>query len=317
MHLDSASQRRRPIAAQHSLDPLPTESVPLLVQNLSKRYRGGVWANWEINLTGNPGEILGILGPNGAGKTTMVRQITTELLPTSGSVRVLGYDVVHDPNHVKSLLGIVPQEAVLFNYLTVYQHLRIFANLRGLTPKESRAKAEQLIEDLDLMEHRDVPVSDLSGGLKRRVLVGIASAARPPVMVLDEPTTGLDPQSRRNLWSLLRMYRDEGALVLLTTHSMEEAEALCDRVGIIQGGRLLVVDTVANLLANHGFQFKITYLPNESIRDGVTLYGANDQELVSKVRGMGIQQFSLGRTNLEDVYLALTGDTDGLDDDGG
>ena len=314
MHLDSASQRRRPIAAQHSLDPLPTESVPLLVQNLSKRYRGGVWANWEINLTGNPGEILGILGPNGAGKTTMVRQITTELLPTSGSVKVLGYDVVHEPNYVKSLLGIVPQEAVLFNYLTVYQHLRIFANLRGLTPKESRKKAEQLIEDLDLIEHRDVPVSELSGGLKRRVLVGIASAARPPVMVLDEPTTGLDIHSRHNLWSLLRRSREEGAFILLTTHSMEEAETLCDRVGIIQDGRLLALDTVTKLRASHGFQFKVTYFLDESNQEGVTLYGSDDQELVAKVRNMGVQRFSIEPTTLEDVYLAITGETDGSDD---
>jgi len=136
-------------------------------------------------------------------------------------------------------------------------------------------------------------------------------------MVLDEPTTGLDILSRRNLWSLLRKYREAGTFVLLTTHSMEEAEALCDRIGIIRSGRLLALDTVANLLANNGFQFKITYFPNGSTRDGVTLYGASDQELVSRVREMGFPQYSVGRTNLEDVYLAITGETDGLDDQGG
>ena len=301
--------------ARHSLDSsLMAENPPLVVRNLNKRYKGGIWANRDINLTGNRAEILGILGPNGAGKTTLVRQITTELLPTSGEIRVFGHDVVAEPSIVKRLLGVVPQEGALFDYLTVYQHLRIFAKLRGLTPRDSCSQAEQLIEGLGLLDHRDVPVGKLSGGLRHRVMVGIATTARPPVMVLDEPTTGLDPQSRRNLWSLLRSYREEGAFVLLTTHSMEEAEALCDRVGIIQGGRFLAVDTVAKLRANQGFQFKITYFPNESTREGVTLYGADDQELVARVREMGFQQFSVGPTNLEDVYLAMTGGMDGVHD---
>jgi ABC-2 type transport system ATP-binding protein len=288
-----------------------------LIQNLSKRYKGGVWANRDINLTGNSGEILGIVGSNGAGKTTLVRQITTELLPTSGSVSLLGYDVVREPTKVKALLGVVPQEATRFDYLTVYHHLRIFAKLRGVKPRKSGARAEQLIEKLELADYRDVPARNLFGGLKRRVLVGIATTAQPPVMVLDEPTTGLDILSRRNLWSLLRKCREEGAFVLFTTHSMEEAKALCDRIGIILSGQLLALDTVANLLANYGFQFKITYFPNGSTRDGVTLYGANDQESVSRVREMGFPQYSVGRTNPEDVYLAITGETDGLDDQGG
>ena len=317
MQLGRVAKWRHPAVAPRSVDPsASTDRPPLLVQNLSKRYKGGVWANSEINLTGNSGEILGIVGPNGAGKTTLVRQITTELLPTSGCVSVLGHDVVKEPNKVKSLLGVVPQEATLFDYLTVYHHLRIFAKLRGLKPRESGAKAEELIQDLDLMEHRDVLVRKLSGGLRRRVLVGIASTARPPVMVLDEPTTGLDPQSRRNLWSLLQRHREEGAFVLLTTHSMEEAEALCDRVGIIKGGRVLALDTVANLRANHGFQYKITYFPHGTISGGVTLYGADDQDLVARVREMGFPQYSVGLTNLEDVYLAITGGTDGFDDRG-
>ena len=318
MLLGRVFKRSHPAVVQHSVDSsAPVDIPPLLVQNLSKLYKGGVWANNEINLTGKSGEILGIVGPNGAGKTTLVRQITTELLPTSGCVSVLGHDVVEEPNKVKSLLGVVPQEAALFDYLTVYQHLRIFAKLRGLKPREAGAQAQQLIQDLDLMNHRDVLVRKLSGGLRRRVLVGIAATARPPVMVLDEPTTGLDPQSRRNLWSLLRRYREEGAFILLTTHSMEEAEALCDRVGIIKGGRVLALDTVDNLRANHGFQFKITYFPNGSISDGVTLYGADGQELADRVREMGFPQYSVGLTNLEDVYLAIIGDTEGFDDWGG
>ena len=290
--------------------------LPLEVRELNKRYKGGMWANRDISLQAEPGEILGILGPNGAGKTTMVRQITTELLPTSGEVRVFGHDVVTEPSAAKAHLGIMPQEATLFEYLTVQQHLRIFGKLRGLSPKDARRRAEELIEDLRLAEHRKVLIGKLSGGLRRRVLVGIAALAQPPLMVLDEPTTGLDPQSRRDLWSLLRHYKEQGATVLLTTHYMEEAEALCDRVGIINHGRLLALDTVDNLRAAHGYEFKVTYSANGSAAEVETIYGANDQELVERVRGMGVQQFSVSRTNLEDIFLALTGEKEGLDGEG-
>ena len=177
--------RRSSDAKQPSIQPRPTDYPPLVVQNLSKQYKGGVWANRGISLTGNSGEILGILGPNGAGKTTLVRQITTELLPSSGSVHVMGLDVVDEPNRVKSYLGVVPQEATLFDYLSVYQHLRIFAKLRGVKPRDAGARADELILELDLTDYRDVAVRKLSGGLKRRVLFGIALAGRPWVMVLD------------------------------------------------------------------------------------------------------------------------------------
>ena len=298
----------------HSDHDLPTDAPPLEVLNLSKQYEGGLWANRDISLTGNPGEILGILGPNGAGKTTLVRQITTELIPTDGTVKVLGHDVVREPNKVKSLLGVVPQGTNLFHYLTVYQHLRIFAKLRGFPPNDAARRADELVVDLELSSHRDVSVDKLSGGLMRRVLVGIAAMARPPVMVLDEPTTGLDPQSRQSLWSLLRGYREQGTFVLLTTHGMDEAEALCDRVGILQDSRLLDLDTVDNLRANHGLQSKITYFPDPSNGEGVTLYGADERELVTKVQKMGFESFSVGRSNLEDIYLAMTGVGQGFND---
>ena len=305
---------RAPAPDSHDRTGGNMESLPLVVHDLCKTYQGGVRANQDINFTGNPGEILGILGPNGAGKSTLVRQITTELLPTSGSISVFGHDVTLEPTQIKALLGVVPQEVAMFGYLTTYQHLRIFAKLRGLSPRSASHRAEQLIEQLDLVEHRDVTMDNLSGGLRRRVLVGIAAVAQAPVMVLDEPTTGLDPQSRRNLWSLLRKHRENGAFVLLTTHSMEEAEALCDRVGIIRGGRLLVMDTIESLCANHGFRFKITYRKDEISRDVTTLYGDDDQELVASIRALGIQQYSVGQTNLEDVYLAMTSGIDELDE---
>jgi ABC-2 type transport system ATP-binding protein len=293
---------------------MPANLSPLVVSHISKTYKGGTQGNIDISLDANPGEILGILGPNGAGKTTLIRQITTEILPTSGEIHILGLDVVHQAMEVKSLLGIMPQDSALFEYLTVHQHLRIFAKLRGVPPREAGRRADELVEDLDLIEHRDVATINLSGGLKRRVLVGIAALSHPPVMVLDEPTTGLDPQSRRSLWSLLRRYKQEGSFVLLTTHSMEEAEALCDRVGIIKDGRLLALDTVDNLRAANGFEFKVTYFRDDSPNIGTTIYGADDRELVAQVNSMGFQRFSVSQTTLEDIYLALAGGLDEFDD---
>ena len=293
---------------------MSTDISPLVVSNLNKVYKGGFQANTNINLTANPGEILGILGPNGAGKTTLIRQITTELSPTSGDIQVMGRSVVAEPAEVKGLLGIMPQETTLFDYLTVHQHLRIFAKLRGISPKEARKRADELAEDLDLLPHRNVAISKISGGLKQRVLVGIAAISHPPVLVLDEPTTGLDPQSRRTLWSLLQEYQKSGAFVLLTTHSMEEAEALCNRVGIIKGGRLLALDTVDNLRASNGFEFKVSYYSDGTKSERTTVYGADHQELVAQVNELGVQQFAVSRTTLEDIYLALTGELNKFDD---
>ena len=250
--------------------------------------------------------MLGILGPNGAGKTTLVRQITTELLPTSGSIHVFGVDVESDPIGVKNMMGVVPQEAQLFELLTVFETLRIFGKLRGLSAHDARRRSDELMTDLRLAEYRNVTNMRLSGGLKRRVMVGISMIANPGLIVLDEPTTGLDPQSRRDMWDVMRDYKDRGTTILMTTHYMEEAEALCDRVGIISQGSLLALDTVHNLRSSRGFDFKITYAVDGLNGATETIFGTDDRELVDRVRQMGIRQYSVGRTTLEDVYLALT-----------
>ena len=299
---------------EHKQADASLNAVPLAVESINKRYKGGTWANRDISLTVQHGEILGIVGPNGAGKTTLVRQITTELIPTSGTIHVFGLDVVAEPLRVKGMMGIVPQEAALYELLTVHQTFRIFGKMRGLSAKKAGGRADELVADLRLDEHRDVVAMKLSGGLRRRVMVGIAALGRPQLIVLDEPTTGLDPQSRRDLWSLLRRYREQGSTVLLTTHYMEEAEALCDRVGIIQRGRLLALDTIPNLRAQHGYEFKVTYAANGDQGEAQTLYGKDDGELVERVRALGVRQFSVARTSLEDVYLALTDGEESLDD---
>ena len=309
----SDQQGLNPNQASKALSP-ESKSPPLVIRDLHKHYKNGTWANRGISLDGFSGEILCILGPNGAGKTTLVRQITTELIPTSGFVQVLGYDVQANPLMVKSLLGVVPQEATLFGYLTVKQHLRIFAKLRGMSGKDANARTEQLLSELDLNRYRDVAIDKLSGGLNRRVLVGIASTARPAVIIMDEPTTGLDPRSRRTLWSMLRGLRDAGSFVLLTTHSMEEAEALCDRVGIIKGGELVALDTVENLRAEFNFEFKLTYHRGNRISDDQILYGSDDQGLIERAREMGVNQYSVSRTTLEDIYLTITGNLAEVDE---
>ena len=282
-------------------------SAPAIeVLKLNKKYSDGTWANRDIDLEVADGEVLAILGPNGAGKTTLVRQITTELLPTSGEIRVQGHDVKSEPTTVKALMGIVPQEANLYWGLSAWQHLRVFGKLRGLSRRDARARADELITELHLEEHKDKPTEQLSGGLRRRVFVGIASLARPSILVLDEPTTGLDPQSRRDLWSTINRYRDLGTTVLITTHYMEEAEALSDRVGIIHEGRLVALDTVDNLLAAQGLSVKATFRA-EGESEPTAIFGSDDRELVEKMRARGVKEFSIGRANLEDVYLAITG----------
>ncbi len=276
---------------------------PIEVRNLNKQYKDGPQANRDISLTFNWGEAVGVLGPNGAGKTTLVRQITTELIPTSGQVRVVGIDAVASPDDAKSRIGVVPQEARLFDGLSVYQHLRIFGVLRGLSRRDARERADELIEELDLTAHRDFNSERLSGGLRRRLLVGIAMTAEPDVLILDEPTVGLDVESRQRLWEVLQSYRQRDAAVLLTTHYMEEAEMLCDRIGIIQDGRLISLDTIGNLRSAIGHEYKLVY---ETPEGRQTVFGNDHLDLAARLRAQGIDEYAVMRTSLEDVYLALT-----------
>ena len=282
--------------------PAHTDAAPVEVRNLRKRYGKGAWANDGISFAALGGEILGIVGPNGAGKTTLIRQITTELRPTSGEVRVFGIDAVARPHAVKHMMGVMPQEATLYWGLSVRHHLRIFARLRGLRRRAAARRCEELIAELGLQEHRDKSTETLSGGLRRRVLLGIAAVADSPLLILDEPSVGLDPEARRDLWELLRSYRQRGKTVLLSTHYLEEAEALCSRVGVIQRGSLRALDTVANLYSAYGYEYKITFATADG---GGTLYGNDDRLLVRQAQERGSDQYSVSRTTLEDVYLGL------------
>ena len=189
----------------------------------------------------------------------------------------------------------------------LFKHpLRAFGRLHGLSIRDSRTRADELVETLRLGDHRDKEPHELSGGLRRRVLVGIAVLARPSLLVLDEPTAGLDPQSRRDLWSVVTQYRSEGTAVLLTTHYMEEADELSDRVGIINNGQVLAIDSVDSLRSAHRLGFKATFRSVEG--EPHTIYGGTSHELSEQLRSRRVEEFSISRTNLEDVYLALTGE---------
>ncbi len=282
-----------------------TPEVALEVSQISKRYKkSAALANDAIDLTIERGAVFGLLGPNGAGKTTLVRQVTGELTPTSGSIRLLGVDVVREPLRAKALMGVVPQEALPFPYLRPREHLALFGKLHGLNTGDANRRADELMAALGLQAHSRMVAMHLSGGLKRKLLVGIALMARPPVLILDEPTTGLDPHSRREVWSLLRSLREEGTTVLITTHYMDEAEALCDTVAVIGAGRILAQGAIEELRGICRNRYKATFA-NGSGRE--TVYGLTQQDVFAQIEKLGVQEYSFMRTSLEDLYLELTG----------
>ena len=298
----SSSRGGAPVTETH---PATNDAAAIGVRDLSKRYRGGILANDRISLSIPKGAAFGLLGPNGAGKTTLVRQITGELAPTAGEILVHDVDVLRHPLAAKALMGVVPQEANPYLHLKPREHLLLFGRLHGLDRTTAQRRAAELLTALGLAEHARVPAERLSGGLKRKLLVGNALVAEPPVLVLDEPTTGLDPHSRREVWDLVRAARSRGATVLITTHYMEEAEAQCDQVAIIGDGRILAMGTVEELRSLCHDRYKVTF-GGENGTQRQTLYAATYQDLVAQLGRRGIQEYTIGKTTLEDVYLELT-----------
>lgn len=293
------------MGSQGSLHPTSSWQPAISVSELSKRYRGGVLANDRITLSIPRGAVFGVLGPNGAGKTTLVRQITGELAPTTGDVRVHGIDVAREPRAAKSLMGVVPQEATPYQHLKPAEHLKLFGRLHGLGRAAASNRADELLAALGLAGHIDVPAIRLSGGLKRKLLVGNALMAEPPVLILDEPTTGLDPHSRREVWALLEALSGRDTTVLITTHYMDEAEALCDSVAVIGNGRILAKGSIEELRGLCRNRYKATYGAGNGLRRQ-TLYGDTHEAVVDELARHDIQEYTIGKTTLEDVYLELT-----------
>jgi ABC-2 type transport system ATP-binding protein len=292
--------------------------------DVRKRY-GEVRAVDGVTFSVSPGEIFGLLGPNGAGKTTTVEMLEGLRQPDSGTLEVLGIDVARNPDALKERIGVALQTAELYPKLTVVEVLDLFRSFyRRSLP------TEQLIEFLDLGERRGARTRELSGGQRQRLAVALALVNDPEVVFLDEPTTGLDPAARRALWSLVDRLKAQGKTVLLTTHYMEEAEALCDQVAIMDHGRILDMGTVPQLVSRR-FQEKavqfdqIAGLDDErlaaiaavsSVRhdDGAVLLYSRDvpatiSDLLAVTEALGVepQNLTIRRATLEDVFLDLTG----------
>ncbi|MEA2579862.1 MAG: type transport system ATP-binding protein [Actinomycetota bacterium] len=221
------------------------DDLPFVIrtEGLSKIYPTGVTAVDSLNLEVSEGEIFGLLGPNGAGKTTTVGMLTTLVLPTAGRAFVAGVDVVASPSEIKRLIGVVSQSNTLDRSLTVRENLYFHGRYFGLGAREARQVADQLLEVFRLEDRAKAPVDTLSGGMAQRLMVARSIAHRPRILFLDEPTSGLDPQSRIALWEIIGQVHREGQTVVLTTHYMEEADKLCQRLAIIDHGKLLSLDT--------------------------------------------------------------------------
>lgn len=293
-----------------------------------------------IDLEVREGELFGLLGPNGAGKTTTIGICTTRILPTTGSVTIAGVDVVRHPAQARTSIGVVPQYNTLDRSLTIYENLYYHCLYFGFSARQARERSEALLKQFLLFERRKAYPMQLSGGLQQRIQIARAIAHRPAVLFLDEPSAGLDPQSRIAMWDAVRSLRQEGITVALTTHYMEEADELCERVAIIDHGKLLALDKPEMLKRNLGadriLELKLLqheaaaqslteqfqHLPGvntvEPTQDGLRLFlqggnhsgpAAGEQlpQIVQMVQPYGVRDIAIHEPSLETVFIHLTG----------
>ena len=241
----------RPAMSEHaamSAGAPPPQGLPIVARGLTKRY-GTLVAVAGVDFQVAPGECVGFLGPNGAGKTTTVRMVSCFTPITAGTAHVFGHDVTRRPRAVKALLGVCPQDANLDPDLDVRRNLLVYARYFGLPRATAARRAEELLELMQLTEKAGAKIRELSGGMQRRLVLARALINSPRLLILDEPTTGLDPQARHLIWQRIRQLQSEGVTTLLTTHYMEEAAQLCDRVILMDKGRILLEGAPADLVA--------------------------------------------------------------------
>jgi ABC-2 type transport system ATP-binding protein len=216
--------------------------------NLSKIYKGTILPALDrISLKIDQGQIFTLLGRNGAGKTTFVRMCATQLLPTSGTLKVLGYDAINQAENIRKFISVVPQEGRPLRALTPWDHVYNWLKIRGEDKSIAKKKTEIILERLELFKVKDKPAMNLSGGMKQKILVAMATAVNADLLFLDEPTIGLDPVSRRQVWNLIQDLKKEGKTILLTTHYMDEAEVLSDRIVIIDNGKIVKEGNINDL----------------------------------------------------------------------
>jgi len=312
-----------------------TSAIPDVIccEQLTKRYAGGILAVDRVDLSVHRGEIFGLLGPNGAGKTTMVGMLTTLVVPTNGKVKVAGIDVVAHPALVKQVIGVVAQNNNLDRALTVRENLYYHGRYFGMSASESREATDRFLVEFRLTEHAKADVSTISGGMAKRLQVARTLLHSPAVLFLDEPTAGLDPQSRLALWEILGKLHTEGQTILLTTHHMEEADSVCDRLAIMDRGRILALDTPKKLketiaadsiisVSASGDPDALARLLQDRI-EGVTesrRLGDTVQLLVKGATGVlprliavaqqggfTVSDLSIAKPTLETVFIKLTG----------
>jgi ABC-2 type transport system ATP-binding protein len=302
----------------------------IVVEGLERTFEE-VRAVQGVDLQVDEGEIYGFLGPNGAGKTTTVRVLTTLLMPTGGSARVAGHDVVREARDVRASIGVALQEAALDPLMTGRELIRLQATLQGIPRAEGRGRADDLLERVDLADAADRRVGTYSGGMQRRLDLAAALVHEPRVLFLDEPTTGLDPVSRRTIWQEVRALNDEGTTVFLTTQYLEEADELADNVGIIDNGRIVAEGTPGSLKAEIGNPHVRLQLEEGSIAEAEEIcarigpllppvdartvlveveHGASDIPRVVRAlddAGIEVGSLELVRPTLDDVFVAKTG----------
>lgn len=275
----------------------------------------------DVNLEIRPGEFFALLGPNGAGKTTLISIIAGLTLATSGSIQVMGHDIVTHYQNARRNLGIVPQELVFDPFFTVREILQIQSGYYGI--KQNSDWIDEILERLDLTNKANDNMRSLSGGMKRRVLVAQALVHKPPVIILDEPTAGVDVELRQTLWAFIQQLNREGHTVVLTTHYLEEAEALCTRIAMLKQGQIIALDTAQNLInkISHGYVVQLRLQPDLLPReleplqinrsDGIVelrLENYSQMEFILaslRMAEITVQELRLQQPNLEDVFISL------------
>ena len=304
-------------------------NVPAIeIVELSK-YFGDFHAVDHLSFTVQQGEIFGLLGPNGSGKTTTINMISGLSVPTSGDVRVLGYDVRRDTRQVRQILGAVPQETALYEELSAWTNMDFHADLFGIPPREKKQRITQMLELVQLADRKNSRVGTFSGGMKRRLALGRALLHDPKLIYLDEPTLGVDVQARRVIWDYILTLRNEGKTVLITTNYLEEAQALCDRIAIIDRGKLIALDTPEHLKQTYGgsvieLELARSGVAVDKIRslDGVKEVKQDKAHLTITTQGTGnvvpqivnivsqeseLRDIVVREPNLDEIFLQLTG----------
>jgi len=298
------------------------------VQDLCKSF-GNFRAVDQLTLSVMQGEIFGLLGPNGSGKTTTINMISGLSVPTSGEVRVMGNDVRHNARQVHQILGSVPQETALYEELTAWANMDFHADLFGIPRKQKKERITKLLELVQLLDRKDSRVGTFSGGMKRRLALARALLHDPQLIYLDEPTLGVDVQARRAIWDYILALRDQGKTVLITTNYLEEAQVLCERVAIIDRGKLIEVDTPEHLKQTYGGSvIEVETAPpvkdttalralagvNDVVQEGthlkITVQGTNNiaAQVITLLSQEGeIKDIAIREPNLDEIFLLLTG----------